>query len=90
MRFLARCLTGLGLVALGADGLIFLERGTRTPYTLDWAMSRIGGNDQPVTAAVATQGDAMGGVPVSLICLWLGAVLFVLARRTRSQSRQPG
>lgn len=81
-RFVARCLTGAGFVALGADALFYVESATRPPYTLAWIgeQSTVG-DATPVLAAVTATGTPLGALPVSLVLLWLGAMLFVAAAR---------
>lgn len=84
MRFFARCATGAGFVALGADALYIVEAQGRPPYTLAWLGDVAAlGESMPVLAAAAGTGSPLGALPVSLTLLWLGAVLFVANPRRR-------
>ncbi len=83
-RFVARCLTGAGFVALGADALFYAETAARPPYTLAWVGERSTvGEAVPVLAAATATGTPLGALPVSLVLLWLGAMFFVAAARHR-------
>ncbi|MCB0285086.1 MAG: hypothetical protein KDE57_00430 [Calditrichaeota bacterium] len=84
MRFLARCVTGAGFVALGADALVLAESFRRTPYTLAWLGKHTAiADDAPVLAAATESGTFLGGLPISLVLLWVGAMLFVMAAPER-------
>lgn len=79
-RLIAWCLTGIGFLALGADALHFAESAGRSPYTLAWAATHGAWQEtMPVLAAVTRAGTLVGELPVSLVLLWLGAVLFLMA-----------
>ena len=82
IRFLGRCATGAGFIALGADALAFAESAGRSPYTLSWVGAHLALDEtMPVVAAATGAGSPFGALPVSLALLWIGAMALVLAGR---------
>ncbi|MEM6666440.1 MAG: hypothetical protein AAF638_08565 [Pseudomonadota bacterium] len=86
-RFLARALTAAGFAMLGADLLASLEAWTPSPYTLAWAYQFVPATENLTTIEAAMDGPPTVAVlPLSLALLWLGAIIFVIARKSPSHA----